>query len=289
MSLVRVRGDIDLEVDGFGRPHAPLVLLVPGAGAPLEFWPEEVCRGLAAAGLHVVRYSHRDTGLSAHLDAAYPIMELVRDMTALVARLGTDRVHLVGHSMGGYLAQMAMCREPGVVVSATAISAGPTVDPAQQEELGMSPVPDATWRVLMQNRPTGDLARDLPGWLASWRFLNGARPFDDDAAVRYTRALYRGDPRNALVAEHHVHAMTTVPRTLDRELSEAVRPLLVIHGTDDPLVPVDHGEASARLAPDGSLVRLDGAGHMFFDAATWDEIAHAVLAHVQRCETLGKR
>ena len=74
-------------------------------------------------------------------------------------------------------------------------------------------------------------------------------------------------------------------RALVRELRASDCPLLVIHGSDDPLVPVDHGETSAKLAPNGRFERLDGAGHMFFTAATWKEIGNAVIAHMRRAGT----
>lgn len=278
---MRVRDGIDLDVRVTGQAGSSLVVLVPGAGAPLDFWPAGLCQRLSGAGFAVVRYSHRDSGYSTHVDQAYSVGELLTDLMALIARLRAKTVDLVGHSMGAYVSEMAMCRYPGVVRSVTSISAGPAVGPEAHARLGISEVAAETWTTLMENRPVGDFGRDLPGWLRSWRFLNGRRPFDEAEAVRYTRALYKGDPRNAQVAEHHVHAMSTVPLELVSELEASTHPLLVIHGTDDPLVPIDHGEALARLVSGSRLVRLEGAGHMFFHATIWEEIADAVLEHVR--------
>ncbi|NER78291.1 MAG: alpha/beta hydrolase [Leptolyngbya sp. SIO1D8] len=88
-----------------------------------------------------------------------------------------------------------------------------------------------------------------------------------------------GDRRNCQVATNHIDAMGTVPSTLVQELQEVRSPFLFIHETDDPLVPIDHGEASARLVPNSKLHRLQGAGHMFFYSQTWQEIAKIVAAH----------
>ena len=106
----------------------------------------------------------------------------------------------------------------------------------------------------MRNQPSGEFTRDLPGWMESWRFLNGSRPFDERAAARYTQALYVGDPRNAQVAVNHVHAMSTVPETLAEDLTRVRCPVQVIHGTEDPL---------------------------FFSEAAWHEILAAVIAHIE--------
>ncbi|HSG29557.1 MAG TPA: alpha/beta hydrolase [Candidatus Krumholzibacterium sp.] len=99
-------GKTRLECDSFGEENAPLSVLIPGAGAPAEFWPEPFCRRLAGSGMRVVRYSHRDTGLSTHFTRQYAIDELLQDLTGLIVALGSHAAHLVGHSMGGYLAQI---------------------------------------------------------------------------------------------------------------------------------------------------------------------------------------
>ena len=276
MPLKSVRDSVQLAFNTFGDRHSPLLLLISGAGAPAEFWPEDFCESLASLGRFVVRYSHRDTGHSTHFDEPYTIEELLQDMMALVNEFDHPTVHLVGHSMGGFLVQMAMCRFPEACASATSISAGFTASPEIVDELGLSRVANETWQILMRNQPTGDFDVDLPGWLESWRFLNGERPFDEEFAIRYTRSLYVGDSRNAQVAANHIHAMGTLPKSLAKELKDVRRPFMVIHGTDDPLVPLDHGEATARLVANSTVVRLQGAGHMFFDRDTWSDIGNSL-------------
>ncbi len=282
MQLLAIGKSVEIAFDSFGSKQHPLVLLIPGAGAPAEFWPEDFCQNIASEGRFVIRFSHRDSGYSTHFEEPYPIEELLQDMVAFLTLINHTGIHLVGHSMGGYLAQMAMCRLPEDIVSATSISAGSTVTPEVASELGISSVTEATWQVLMKNQPVGDFEKDLQGWLESWRFLNGSREFDEQSAIRYTRALYNGDPRNTQVAVNHIHAMSTVPSSLAREIKKVHCPLLVIHGTEDPLVPLDNGVATSRLAPKSELVSLQGAGHMFFNKEAWHEISQVVVTHTDR-------
>ena len=281
MPFLSLDNDVRLSYDAFGDAGNALVVLVAGAGAPAQFWPRAFCEALALANFRVVRYSHRDTGLSTHFDEAYDIHALLGDLELLVDAFACDNTHIVGHSMGGYLAQLAMCDRPGRFRSATSISAGSAVSDELRSRLGISSPDPAIWEALAQHSPTGDFHRDLPGWMASWKLLNGDLPLDATLATDYTRALYEGDVRNAQVATHHVHAMTTVPASLVSDLPACPVPLLVLHGRNDPLVPLDNAQATVRLAKVATLSVLEGAGHMFFDRQAWQMILSELLKHLR--------
>jgi len=214
MKMVQVREAVNIGCEFFGDEQAPLVVLISGAGAPAEFWPAFFCKGLADNGFRVLRYWHRDTGLSTHFDVPYDIWELYHDLISLIGSTGKPGVNLVGHSMGGFLSQLAVCYSSLSIQSVVSISAVSAVERALCTELGMSMPTETTWKVLMQNQPAGEFEMDLKGWLSAWKFLNGSVPFDEEQAVNYTRSLYYGDPRNAQVATNHVHAMTTIPAGL---------------------------------------------------------------------------
>jgi len=279
MKLPAKNNVAEIVYEKIGRVGDPTLILISGAGAPAAFWNDNFFQGLAESGFQPVRYCHRDTGGSTHFDHKYPISELLSDLKALVELVADDPVHLVGHSMGGYLVQLAMCQFPELVVSAVSISAGPTVSPKTSAELGLSGVKEEVWLKLMENSPTGNFMQDIDGWLESWKFLNGSRPFDASLATDYTRSLYEGDRRNAEVAVNHIYAMSTVPDCLVTELEKTTTPFLAVHGSEDILVPQDHGETSARLAPAGRFQKIDGAGHMFFDKNIWGELGDILKLH----------
>jgi pimeloyl-ACP methyl ester carboxylesterase len=278
------RGPICLWTEGLGIPARPCVLLISGAGSHAAFWPDDFCRRLVEAGLFVIRYDHRDIGYSTHTEADYDLITLLDDAMAVLDAHRVVAAHLVGHSMGGYLAAMASAYRALRVLSATMISAGPTVTPAVAAELGLSSMRPETWEALLENRPTGDFEADLPGWMRSWHLLHGHVPLDEAMATRYTRELYVRDARDAAVAERHVAAMRTVPASFASDLTRVATPGLVIHGTEDPLVPVDHGAALARLIPGCRLRLIPGAGHMFLHPDLWSELATQILEHVSSSE-----
>jgi pimeloyl-ACP methyl ester carboxylesterase len=280
MPVATLKRGLRLAFDEFGPSDGIPVILISGAGAPAEFWPDKFCEDLASAGFFVIRYSHRDTGYSSHFDLPYGIETLLSDLQEFIDSLGHERVHVVGHSMGGYLTQLAMCEFADRLYTAASISAGSAVSEEMHMQLGTSLPEPEVWDVLMANQPIGDFDKDLKGWLETWTFLNGDCPFDEAMATEYTRALYEGNPRNAQVATNHIHAMGTVPDSLVQRLPGSEVPLLVLHGTSDPLVPIDNGRATSRLAGVSTFCPLSDAGHMFFNQDAWDEIRARLVDHL---------
>jgi pimeloyl-ACP methyl ester carboxylesterase len=270
-----VREDVTLWFEHLAN-SGPLCLLVGGAGAISTFWPDEFCRRIHRAGYQVVRYDQRDTGNSSFVDfenKPYGLMDLVDDAMAIVDHVGAPAVHLVGHSMGGFVAQQAAICRPERVLSLTSISshtAGPDLPPP----------PARTWEVMMANQPTGLFDNDLPGYLEVWRYLNGDISFDEAAAVNYTRELYRRNPAT-LPADNHV-ALQVNMRNRAEELEGLSTPALVVHGGADPLVPVVGGQRTADALVNARFLVLPEAGHMFFNELVWDELALQLINLFER-------
>lgn len=259
-----------LWVEQFGS-DGPVCLLVGGAGAVSSFWPDPWCECMARAGYRVVRFDHRDAGRSSFVDFEknpYGLTDLVADSMRVLDTIPATEAHIVGHSMGGFIAQLAAAQQPDRVLSMTSMSSH-TASP------DVPPPPPETWDVMLANVPTGELDADLPGFMGVWRYLNGEVDFDEAAAEAYTRDMYARNPRT-LPANNHVAIQADMD---DREplLRELDVPALVIHGELDPLVPVEGGRMTARALRNGRLLTLPGAGHMFFNHGVWDRIGAALL------------
>ena len=110
---------IDIAYERLGDPKAPPVLLVMGLGAQLVAWPDGFCEQLLGHGLQVIRFDNRDAGQSTHFQGApnfmaamagdtssalYNLSDMAADTIGLLDVLGLSSVHLVGASMGGYIA-----------------------------------------------------------------------------------------------------------------------------------------------------------------------------------------
>ena len=273
--LIEANG-VELCTEAFGDPADPPILLVMGMGASMLWWEEDFCRMLAGGGRFVIRYDHRDTGRSATYELGrpgYAGADLVGDAAGVLDAYGIPAAHLVGVSMGGALAQLYALDFADRVLSLVLISTsralpGDRALPPSSEELSrfMATV-EVDW---------SDATSVIEYLVGYSRALAGAlRPFDE-AAVRELARRDVERARNFAAAQNHdVLTDDEAPR---EPLSSIAAPTLVIHGTADPMFPLEHGEALAEEIPGARLLALDGAGHGL-ERADWDAVARAILEH----------
>jgi pimeloyl-ACP methyl ester carboxylesterase len=271
---VQVNG-VDLCVETFGSASDPAILLVMGAGASMDWWHDDFCARLAAGQRYVIRYDHRDTGGSTSYppgEPGYTGDDLVADAAALLAGLGVHRAHVVGQSMGGALVQLLALDHPERVASLTLVAtspAGPDPDlPPMTDEAGaaLAAIAEPDW---------SDRTAVIEYLTEQWRATaSRSHPFDAEG----TRALC------ARVVDRTTNMESSLKNSYAAEGSDRWRerlggldvPTLVVHGTEDPLFPLGHGEALAREIPGAELLTLEGGGHELA-RRDWDIVVPAIL------------
>ncbi|MFO0641197.1 MAG: alpha/beta hydrolase [Polyangiaceae bacterium] len=290
---MRVRGDgVELHVEDFGGGGEPL-LLVMGIGAQKVYWPDELCARLTARGFRVVRMDNRDVGESSHLshlpvpdprlvmarallglpvDAPYNLSHMAHDLTAVLDGLGLESAHVAGMSMGGMIAQ-TFAIEHGARARSLASIASTTGDRryavmARPKALGalLGPPP----------RTREEYAERMVAMQAA---IGGkTHPRDDELLRHIGRTSYDRGPNPAGFARQLAAIAASGSRR--RALAELRVPTLVIHGTQDPLVPVEAGRATARLVPGARLLELADMGHDL-PRPLWDTLADALWSHAR--------
>ena len=122
-------GDVRIAYEDFGKAGGRPLLLISGLDDQMiSSWPDGFCEALAGAGLHVVRYDHRDAGLSTHFTGktkAYELTGMIDDMMAVLDTMSWESANLAGLSMGGGLAQFAALWHPDRVRTLLLISSIP--------------------------------------------------------------------------------------------------------------------------------------------------------------------
>jgi len=289
--VVDVNG-IQIYYDTFGQKHDPALLLIMGGCVQGIFWTEDFCARFANKGNYVIRYDHRDMGESTYIDfdsQPYDLNDMSKDAVELLNSLSVEKAHLLGLSTGGLIAQIMAVDYPtkvqSITVWATSSNFSPLIDALEgnSSNTHLLPPPKESYldcmKTLLEN-PAKDEKELLEQRIELWHILSGfSAPFDEKEA-RKLHQLFLNRQKNMESLSHHIFAQN---RSLDmiNSISEKVKvPTLVIHGTEDPIFPPEHGKALS-MAIDGSTYKLiEGLGHVpnsYFD----EIIVNLVIEHIQ--------
>ncbi|WP_291992079.1 alpha/beta hydrolase [Candidatus Accumulibacter sp. ACC003] len=286
--------NLQIEYETFGPQAAPAILLIMGLGAQLSRWPVELCNALVDRAYRVIRFDNRDCGLSSKLDdagvpnvgealrhgvppsAPYTLADMAADSVALLDALGIERAHIVGASMGGAIAQIIAALYPQRCYSLTSImstSSHPDLPP---------PTPAAARALLAPLPATRDkesliedaLKRQLA--VASPDFPSCPQRLRETLLDEHERGFH---PRG--VARQLAAFLGSGDR---RPLLRTIRaPTLVLHGANDPLIPVACGYDVAAHIPGAVMRVIDGMAHDLPLALT-DVFADAIAGIAQSPE-----
>jgi pimeloyl-ACP methyl ester carboxylesterase len=267
---------VELCTEPFGDPADPPVLLVMGVGGSMLLWEEGFCRLLADGGRFVIRYDHRDTGRSVSYPPGrpgYTGADLVADATGVLDAYGIAAAHLVGMSAGGAFAQLLALDFPDRVRSLVLISTSSALPGSR----ALPPPTEAFTRFVTTVEVDWSDAASVVGYLVGYSgvLAGGQRRFDETAARELARREVER-ARNFSAAQNH-DAIGDGGRS-HRPLSSITAPTLVIHGSADPMFPLEHGRALAEEISGARLLSLEGAGHGV-DRADWATIVRAIVAH----------
>ncbi|MGZ3404964.1 MAG: alpha/beta fold hydrolase [Polyangia bacterium] len=267
---------IELEYDTLlppnGDTHAPPLLMIMGLASQMIVWPDELRQLLAARGFKVIRFDNRDVGLSTKPATGYTLDDMADDAAGLLDALDLPSAHVVGASMGGYLAQLLALRHPRRVRSLCIIMSS-----TGARDVGL-PAPDIL-PMLLQPLPTERDAYIEHRVRISRRLSSTTYPFDEPrmralAGAAFDRCFF------PLGGQRQLAAVMAAPDRTAR-LAELRVPTLILHGADDPIVAPSGGEALARAIPGAELRVFAGMGHDL-PAALWPTFADAIAENARR-------
>lgn len=285
---------IQIEYDTFGELSSPVLLLIAGLGSQMITWPDEFCTHIADHGLYVMRFDNRDVGLSSKIgeaglpdiigmvtgkvdvdvEAPYSLVDMANDAAGLLDAVGISKAHICGRSMGGMIAQEFALNHTDRTLSLTSI----------YSTTGNPDLPQATpqaMQALMEPAPEEREAyidyyvEGFKAWAGSGLPFNetfyrnmAAKSFDrcfyPQGTVRQTAAVITQNNRKSSLA------------TLDI-------PTLVVHGDEDPLVPLEAGQDTADAIANAELLIIKGMGHELSEMNDyWLKISDAIVKHIRK-------
>jgi proline iminopeptidase len=286
---------LHIEYESLGDPRHPAIVLIMGLGMQLMAWPDAFCNELVARGYRVVRFDNRDCGLSGRapgkkrtnlllamaasalglpVRTPYALEDMAGDAIGLMDRLGLQQAHIVGASMGGMIAQVLAARFPQRVLSLTSIMSSSGYRKVSK--------PTKPARKVLLSRPTDpkdpesviEYMVEMFGVIGSPAYPSSK----DELRSRIGRSVHRAyEPAGT------ARQLLAIIASGDRRklLRTITAPTLVIHGADDPLVPLAAGRDTAQNIPGASLMVIEGMGHDFPEALM-PRLAQAIADHCDR-------
>ncbi len=263
---------MSIAFDTVGNPANPPMILIMGLGKQLTSWNDQFCKAFAEAGFWIIRTDHRDVGLSSHFDAyrpsrfhiasshlfnrplgaAYTLSEMGHDILAVMDHLKIKDAHIFGASMGGMIGQHLAIEHPHRVKSLISV----------MSTTGNLKLPRARLDVrvrLLRSSPL-TLQPFLEQTFKMARMLAGPVYVPDEEMVKALAARNFSRAHNPFGGRRHLGAVIA---SGDRSqlLTKVTTPTLVIHGTRDPLIPVECGMHTAKMIPDAKLELIPDMGH----------------------------
>jgi pimeloyl-ACP methyl ester carboxylesterase len=266
---------IRLEYESYGSAQHPAIVLIMGLGCQLTRWPMALCDELVSRSYRVIRFDNRDVGLSTKMDhtgsldlaslmmgfmrgkplpSKYALDDMAMDTVGLLDALDIKAAHIVGASMGGMIAQILAARHASRVLSLTSIMST-TSNPA---------LPQARPAVAAASLQTmTDSATQAAKVASGVNLLQGIGSPAYPTAPAVLREQVNRDAQRAFHPVGIARQMLAIASGADRRTlcGQIVAPTVVLHGADDPLIPVEAGRDTAAAIPGAELRIVPGMGH----------------------------
>lgn len=248
------------EEAGSGEP----LILIMGFTGDLQGWAFQV--PALSRHFRVITFDNRGAGRTSAPDRPYTIAGMAEDVAAMMGRLGIAKAHLLGYSMGGYIAQSLALAHPDKVDKLILLATAPGVDGYGR----------AVVRSMVDVRRSNLSREQFVRFMAPW--LYSAELLDDEE--RYERSVLNS-VNNPYAQQDHAflrQAEAILGWDIDGRHGEIKQQTLVVGGSEDILVPARNAEKLASLLPNATLKILPGAHVGMIEHA--NEYNEAFLEHL---------
>jgi pimeloyl-ACP methyl ester carboxylesterase len=289
---------LKLEVEEFGRPSDPSVLLIMGLSAQLTRWPDAFIESIVEKGFHVVAFDNRDIGLSekliseratsavavallntvglASLLAPYKLTDMAKDTVGVLDALEIERAHVIGASMGGMIGQIVCAEHPERIKSFTALMSSTNNPDLPRAH------PKVSWEVMTARKPSATREELIDITLGIWELIGTKNSGRDP--VEFRKQVAASIDRNSSPSGiRRQMAAIIATRDLREWTRKVTAPSLVIHGSEDPLVPYQNGLDIAAEIKNARMEIIEGMGHDLPPKYLTEVVDH-VLEHLCSAE-----
>ena len=230
-------------------------------------WPDYFIQPLVESGFRVIRYDHRGTGLSDWIErwdrnSPYSLGDMANDAIAVLNKLKIEKVHVIGVSLGGMVAQTMAIKHPERIISlASLMSSGYIEDPSLE---GIST--GLVWELIKLNLKYGLIKTErntIKMHISARQLLMGSSTTSLDLKNISAQVIYNIRKRrgfNDKASEQHI-AATSLSGSRYSGLKQLRIPTIIVHGKSDPFIPFKHGIRCSQLIPNSDILLIEGMGH----------------------------
>lgn len=263
--------NLELWAESFGDRKNPALILIMGSGGQGLLWPQPFCEALAQKGYFVIRYDHRDTGLSTSFDYTqypYTLLDLAKDVLYIIDYYQLQKAHIAGASMGGSVAMLLAAHYPASVDRLILMMTTPDMRPAFDAYQGLTtqsklspPLPEIISSTKSIVSPPETLEEKIQFFLDNYQLNSGSNLPIDEAMCRQIALQTLLRMKNPEGPNNHFTAIRASYELLDQAPANIKNPTLIIHGDVDPVFPIDHAHALQSAIPHAKLALIANLGH----------------------------
>lgn len=274
--------------ESFGNKKDSPLILIMGSGGQGLLWPQAFCEQLANRGYFVIRYDHRDTGLSSNIDyqkAPYTLADMAKDVTYILNGYNIKKAHIVGASMGGAIAMIFAADYPlqtqSLTLLATTSDMRATFDALEgiPSKSKLSKPSEALMNFVRSNaiNPPQTADEKMAAFLQNLKINAGSKiPLNEDLARELgIQAMVR--MRNSESANNHFLAIKASYDLQRAALDKIKAPTKIIHGAQDPVFGLDHATSLKNAIPQSSLVIMNDLGHGIWNEQFYEPVINNIV------------
>jgi pimeloyl-ACP methyl ester carboxylesterase len=258
--------------ESFGEKENPAIILIMGSGGQGILWHQKFCELLANEGFFVIRYDHRDVGLSSIVDyqnSPYDLLDMAKDVAGIQDAYGIQKSHVVGMSLGGLIAMLMGAHFPDRVASLTLMQTTSDMrsnfaalqGKPSQSPLSLSHAEIVEWVHSFATHPPKTPAEKMEKLLEGGRIQTGSKvPFDEELNYQLTlQSIARTHDMTSIF--NHLKAAEVSYDLYTQAASNIKMPTLILQGELDPIFPMDHGESLKKAIPHAQMEVIKDMGH----------------------------
>ena len=293
---MKSNADISIAYQIHGNKENPVILIIQGLGMPLTATPPEIINELVTRGYCLLLVDNRDIGHSQIIDEKIPNLlvqvikymlgfkvkcfykldDMMNDINNLLDEINVNNFHIIGVSMGGMISQLMAIKNPDKVNSLISI----------MSTTGNPKLPKPKWNIIKYIL-NGSNKRNINNlesfYIKLWKLI-GSRKYprsNNEIKEFVNRIISRG-----VSAQGSIRQILAILNSYDRTsgLNEITIPTLVIHGNDDPLVPVECGIDTSNAINNSDLWVIKGMGHDF-PYELLDQFVDRIDNHIKNVES----